>query len=60
MANGISVNPVLGANITACQRISAISTKELNFIILPGKTGAPLLGKSIIIATISVLFRYYI
>lgn len=39
MANGVIFASILLAHIITCQPVRAVSAKELNFIMLPGKTG---------------------
>jgi hypothetical protein len=41
MANRVRFDTLLAANIFTCQPVSAVSAKESNFIMLPGKTGTP-------------------
>ena len=41
MANGFMFDWLLAANKITCQPVSAVSAKESNFIMLPGKTGTP-------------------
>jgi hypothetical protein len=41
MENGVMFDILLAANIVTCQPVDAVSSKESNFIMLPGKTVTP-------------------